>query len=722
MKIAFTSLVGAAAVASMLVAAGTAQASDDTKCHATIAKSISKYQAGVAKGIVGCHKSRTGGKFDNPALVDCNDTDSTGSGADQKGKRTDNRTKAITKIVDTCTGTLTTEPLYVACPSPKSASDDGGATTGIDDYTELATCLLDISEHYLNVIGERTMGSPNAANIVASTLSEASVDCQGAIGKALSKFIKTVGGARTKCHATVEKGTDTVGDYTTACSVTDTSGKIAPALAALDAAVATCTDISQYDEMGFCLANYQDNIQQRSPAKLQDCAVDEVANPLANGLAGATLELDGTYEAIADVTITAANGDVKIDSSTRLDSGWKGTAHQIDVIDQSLGAVNISGCDADGRNCDVTHNARKNNCRCQTTIPASVPAEAANLVECSTINGVDPACGGGICQCMFGPPLAISASSTPVCVVNRFAEDFDGLTGELGEYDVATTTRALVHTGLSQTQPCPICVGDATPNSNDNAGGVCDGGPRNGLACDENAEHPDFGPSSFDCPPSTGANISGSGLLLALQFESGTSAITAGIPEAGSFCGGAGSGGDCHCSVCSGDNKVGCTTNSDCTGFGTCGVALANNPSQNNCDTSCTPEVDGSGTCDGPILSYCSGFLNGFGNPVITCSVDGDCDSNDCNGDNMNTPGECGTCSAGSFVKCFPPTVTATGSPGIFESTGVSVFCSGQTGNSGVDNAGGLPGPGRVKLDFDFDLFCPTGGARFQLPGGSNCP
>jgi hypothetical protein len=701
MKIAFTSLVGAAAVASMLVAAGTAQASDDTKCHSTIAKTITKYQATLAKNLIGCHKSRLGGKV--ALATNCNDA----IGADIKLKRSATRQKNIDKIAKSCVipGQEAVLALYAACPSPEA-----GPITTVSD---LSNCLMDISEHYIDTIGERMMGNP--ATIAG--LSEASVDCQGAIGKAFSKFVKTVGSNRAKCHATVEKGTDPlVADYTTACSVSDPSAKIAPALAALDAAFAECTDVAQYDDMGFCTSN----LQTPTLAALKNCALTEVANPITNGIAHATIELEGTYDAIADVTITAANGDVKIDSSTRLDSGWKGTAHQVDVIDQSLGAVNISGCDADGRNCDVTHNPRKNNCRCQNTIPASVPAEAAALVECTTINGPDAACGGGTCQCMFGPPLAISASATPVCVVNRFAEDFDGLTGELGEYNVATTTRALVHTGLSASQPCPICVGDATPNSNDNAGGVCDGGPRNGLACDENAEHPDFGPSSFDCPPSTGANISGSGLLLALQFQSGTSSITAGIDDAGPFCNGSL---DCHCSVCTLDQKVGCTTNADCPmGAGTCGLALANNPQQNQCDTSCTPEVDGTGTCDGPILSYCDGFLNQFGNPMITCTTDGDCDSNDCDGDNVATPGECGTCSAGAFAKCFPPTVTATGTPGIFESTGVSVFCSGQTGNGGVDNAGGLPGPGRVKLDFDFDLWCPDGSARYQLPGGSNCP
>jgi hypothetical protein len=711
MKFAFTSLVGATAVASMLVAAGTASATDDTKCHAAIAKNITKYQATLAKNLVGCHKSRLGGKVG--AATNCN----TATGADIKGKRNATRDKVRGSIIKSCEGTKpgpAAIALYAACPSPVDNDDDGGATTGIDNATELANCLMDLSEHYINdTIGARLMGNPTLVDDALDAAAPTAADCQGAIGKALSKAVKAAGSNRAKCHASAEKGPDALVPYKgTTCATSDTTGKINPTFAALTAAInAECTVPADLPDLNNCTSN----LQSPNAAALIQCGVTETAEPIANGLAGAALELTGIYSAVAQVTITAANGDVKIDSNTRLDSGWKGTAHQVDVIDQSLGAVNVTNCDEDNKNCDVTHNSSRNNCRCSND----------PTVECTTMNAVGGVCGGAnVCQCMFGPPLSISASATPVCVVNRFQDEFTGSTQELGEYNVGTSTSALVHLGISATKPCPTCDNDPNPNSNDNAGGVCDGGPRDGFACDQNADHPDFGPSSYDCPPSPGGNISGSGLLLALQFQSGTASLTAGIDDAGAFCDGTG---DCHCSVCSGDSKIGCSTDATCAaaGAGTCGAALANNPEQNNCSNDvCTAEVDGTGTCNaGPILDYCGGFLNQFGNGVITCNDNTDCDSNDCTGDGMAIPGECGACGdVQAFTKCFPSNITASGTPGIFESTGASVFCSGQTGNSGVDNAGGLPGAGRVKLDFDFDLYCPNGTTRFQLPAGPNCP
>jgi hypothetical protein len=701
MKHAFKTLVGAAAVASIVAAAGTASAGDPaTKCHQTIAKNIAKYQATVAKGIVGCHKSRSGGK--TVLGSDCNVTNVTGQGADQKGKRLDNRAGAKAKIVDTCTGQASILALYTACPSPNAAT--------IASFDNVADCLLNLSESYLNDIGERAMGNP----ATPASLSDAAKTCQGNVGKALSKFVKTVGGSRAKCKANEEKINILDLNYDGSCANSDPSGKIAPALAALNAAYDTCPP-ADHDDLGLC----DSNLVTKSIAALKACAVTKIANPLTNGLAAASQELPGQCAGVADVTINAANGTVVNDSETRLDSGWKGTAHQVDVIDQSVGAVTLSGCDADCRNCDVTHNAKNGNCRCE-----SDATRVCNVIEGNDNDPSPNGCQGlasQACHCMFGPPLAVSASATPVCIVNRFAQEFNGTTGEVGEYTVGTRTRALVHTGISQTQPCPVCNGDANPNSGDHTGGTCKGGPRNNLACDENAEHPDFGPSSFDCPPSPGANISGSGLNLNLVFQSGASSIAAAIPAAGTACDGASAA--CHCSVCSGDSQVGCANNTDCStvGAGTCGVALANNPKQNNCDTSCTNDGNGNGQCDGPILDYCSGFLNGFGKGIITCANDGDCDANDCNGDNSLTPGECGTCTLSQFAQCFLPTVSATGEPGIYESKGVSVFCSGQTGNSGVDNAGGLPGPGRVQLSFDFDLFCANGTTPYQLPEGANC-
>ena len=47
---------------------------------------------------------------------------------------------------------------------------------------------------------------------------------------------------------------------------------------------------------------------------------------------------------------------------------------------------------------------------------------------------------------------------------------------------------------------------------------TCDGGPRNGQACTVGAISPDFGGTSFDCPPDSTSNVSGVGL--AINFAS----------------------------------------------------------------------------------------------------------------------------------------------------------------------------------------------------------
>src|SRR5690606_17432800 len=101
-------------------------------------------------------------------------------------------------------------------------------------------------------------------------------------------------------------------------------------------------------------------------------------------------------------------------------------------------------------------------------------------------------------------------------------------------------------------------------------GGTCNYGGEmggTGTTCDVNATSADFGPTSFDCQPSVGKNISGaSGLQLALTFKSGSDSITASIT------GGACSTGTCHCLQCSGDSSIGCSSDADCAavGAGTC--------------------------------------------------------------------------------------------------------------------------------------------------------
>lgn len=711
MKHTFQSLIAAATVATILGAAGVASAANtsvEAKCHAAIAKNVTKYQAGLLKNLAGCNKSRNAAKISS--AIDCN----TAVGADTKGKRGDNRAKVAGAIAKACeldvpADTAAVLALYPRCPSPVKSVDDAGLTNGVDNWAELATCLLDLSEAYVNRVGTQVLGSPSAAAIGTEGLSKGQQSCVNGMGKALSGLNKAAGTIN-KCQAAEEKALVGLDLDATCLSNADVTAAVNEAQANFDAVVADACGAenmpgsADFRTIGTC---------GETVAQIQTCAGDRTAFPTVRGLVASTQEFpnDGMGNLTcsaggADVIINAGRGEKQTD--TRLDTGYSGFAHGVDVIDQYKGRVLISGCDADCENCDVTMDTTAGNCRCENNA----------TTECTTIGGPDMACGGGTCQCMFGPPLPLSASGTPTCVVNRFASDFSGTTFAIGEYDVLTSTRALVHTGGTQTRPCPTCNADANPRSGDNAGGTCSGGPRNGQPCDEDAEHSVFGPTSFDCPPNPGSNVTGSGLGLSLQFSSGIKSITAAIPT-GTFC----ASGACHCSVCSGDNAVGCSVDADCSifGAGTCGANLGlQNPSQNTCTTSCSadPANPGMGICDGPDDNFCSGVTKANGGGIITCNVDGDCDALDasCPG------GDCGTCSLATTRSCFLPLVSATGTPGIFNSEGVSAFCSGLTGNTGVNSAGGLPGPGRVTLDFDFNVWCDGSTTnRFQLPMGSNC-
>lgn len=708
MKHTFKLLVAAASVVSIVGAAGTASA-DPLKCHAAIGKNVAKYQATLIKNMAACHKSR------NALKVDASKACNTAAGADLKGKRNDARTKVIGGITKACVAGVDDSvlALYPRCPSPVAASDNGGATSGIDTFTELGNCLLDLSENYVGDIGEEVLGYPAAT---ALPLDKGQQACVNAQGKALGSVLKAAAGL-TKCQATAEKGGSPLG-LESSC-ISSTASAVTTAL--LDFSAAT-NDACGSENMPNGRADFREiGLCGETVQQLATCAVTRVVKPLANGLLAATQEFpnDGAGNLTcgagkADVIINAAYGDVPGTgkrADTRLDAGYSGFSHNVDVVDQYKGAVLLTGCDADCENCTVTMDTNAGNCRCEND----------PTVECTTIGGSDPACGGNTCQCMFGPPLALSAGGTPTCVVNRFASDFSGSTGAVGEYDVSTNTRALVHTGINQLQPCPICTGGTSGAIGGT--GTCSGGPRNGLSCTTDAVNPDFGPSSFDCPPDPLGNISGAGLKLALQFSSGTKTITAGIANA-SFC----ASGTCHCSVCSGDSLIGCSSDAECiaAGAGTCGVNLGvQNPSQNECDggpSDCVadPENPGMGKCNtGPYDNFCNGTtaLRNNGGGIIPCNDNADCDALD-----ATCGGDCGTCDKVTQRSCFLPTVTATGAPGIFESEGVSAFCNALTGNSGVNAAGGLPGPGRVQLNFAFNVYCGTGSTQFNLPMGQNCP
>lgn len=710
MKQSLRTLVAtASAVTIVAFVAGTAsaQTAAEAKCHSSIAKTITKYQAAQFKNQASCHSSRNSGKIASSKL--CNNI----MEADLKGGRSAARSKAIAAIVKSCPEDLSAvRALYPRCPSPAAGSDDGLPTTGIDNFTELATCLLDLSEEYVELVGPEVMGYPEAGIL---PLSKPLAACTGAIGKSYGKTMGTAGKNKAKCQGTQEKAGGTL-DYDNCATAADS--KLTDALAALKASIATsCGPLSQTQlaSLGLCGQN---------TAALQECVVDRVVKPIGNGLVAAAFELPSQCASYADVVANAGTG-AKL-SNTRLDSGYTGLAHDVDVVDGFLGGVALSGCDADCENCTVEIDPSNGYCRCDND----------PTIECDTVAGPDADdCGGNTCTCMFGPPLPLSSGGTPVCVVNRFAEQFDGTTGAIGEYDVGTRTKAVVHLGISQLQPCPVCTGDGPSNDGIRAG-TCSGGVRNTQSCDVNATHPDFGPTSFDCPPTVAANVTGGGLSLALRFSSGTQSLSGGIAsiDAPAQC----ASGTCLCGECSGDATVGCNSDTDCSdlGVGTCTGTTHAASRQDSCGTACTAvDAGGIGTCTGgPVTSFCDGALRADGRGILPCTPDngddmtpgtvdddGDCRALDsiC-GD--GSEGACGYCTLSPVRSCFGPSISATGVPGIFNSEGVSAFCTAATSNVGVNSAGGLPGPGKVRLDFDFNVLCSDHTTQYELPGGSNCP
>src|SRR3990172_2470266 len=155
------------------------------------------------------------------------------------------------------------------------------------------------------------------------------------------------------------------------------------------------------------------------------------------------------------ITITSAPG-------SDLDTGWTGIAHNSVAVEQSTVSTDLNDCD-DG--------------------------------ECS----VD---GTALVGTTFGSPLPLSSGGVPVCVTNTFRAPVTGTYNcELGcgESDVKLTSSVFLVSLIEK--PCPLCVGDPTPNDGQK-GGRCDSGPAQNAPCDVGGISPTFGATSNDCPPS----------------------------------------------------------------------------------------------------------------------------------------------------------------------------------------------------------------------------
>jgi hypothetical protein len=226
-------------------------------------------------------------------------------------------------------------------------------------------------------------------------------------------------------------------------------------------------------------------------------------------------------------------------------------------------------------------------------------------------------------------------------------------------------------------------------------------------ACDVTGVHPAFGPSSIDCPPNPVTNISGNGLLISLTASNASQSLPFALP-----CDPPPAGALCPCRVCTGNANLGCTSDADCAaaGAGTCTAGGGAGVKQNQCaDTICSAE----GSCNaGPTDRFCDGAVTPEGEGYVPCTSDLDC-----------SPQSLGSCTLSKQRLCFADPIVVTGNPGTYGAVSGSLFCIPPTTSGAVNNAGGLPGAGRLVLDFDSDVRCAGDpSVVWEIPGGSNCP
>jgi hypothetical protein len=366
-----------------------------------------------------------------------------------------------------------------------------------------------------------------------------------------------------------------------------------------------------------------------------------------------------------------------------------GITHDGDLNDDVVVLTDVSCPNPDGDpvcgECTITGiDPAPGNCRCANN----------NRVACDEPFAADANdCGGAVCNCYLGPPLPLSSGNTPSCIVNKLGQDIVGTHNvDTGDSAVAVNLRALVYLGTSLDKPCPFCTGDFAANDGVRAG-LCVGGPNDAQACDVNGVNTSFpapggNGHSLDCFPSSGVNVSGTGLIINLAETSGTASLTSTI-----LCGPSNAV-PCHCGICSNDATRPCHANTDCSAPGVCQKKTNFEPLPNQCtDAFCTDVGDGEGECDGagPADLGCDGILRANGEFFIFCVNNADCDPN-------NIGINAGNCTLGKLRDCFLPTITATGNPDPVAPVTAATFCAASTANVAINAVTGLPGPGRVVL------------------------
>ncbi len=655
--------------------------SDEAKCRAFISKSVGKQVKAAQKAIGKCHKDRIKGKI-LPA-VDCN----TISIADTKGKVAGAEMKFSDNIVAQCSDTG--GPLgdvlaqFTTCHSPSETADDGGATTDIDDFLEVAACVSAMARALSESNARQILGTPDALAVQnLENLTKNLSKCHAEVGKRYAKLIETAAKVGAKCQKASDASSGPL-DYV--CAGLDPDGKILKTLNKLKASVTKrCGSLSLPDMNTLDMCG-------DSADQVGACAGDKIASLVGDGLVAMSYNLDSCPRGF-DLTMRAAN--CSSITNTESDLGTNGIGHDRGGIDATLASLELS-CNPSCSVCAATLEAGSN-CRC-----ANDPT-----IICNEVNALDPAnCGADLCECYLGPPQPISANGTGACVLQRTTSVSGTIGAGSGQVDLNAQLLADVYLPIDALQPCPICVGD--PIFNDGiAGGLCDGGPRNGLSCDTNGDTCDLGATSHDCPPDPGFLVTGSGVAIELDpLTDGPIAKTKTLT--GLF------GSAVACGTCTLDPTIGCFSDVTCilAGAGTCdGSGHFPNACSLPFNSSCVPGGvgPGGGPDDGvcsPVDTdtYCDGVLLSNGEPVLTCATDADCIAQ-----NPICPGSfCGLCTINKSRECFLDPIAAIGSAtGPYQADLASIYCHPGTFSAAINATHGYPGPGRLVGDFALTPRC----------------
>lgn len=402
---------------------------------------------------------------------------------------------------------------------------------------------------------------------------------------------------------------------------------------------------------------------------------------------------------------------------TELDSGWTGISHDSDINNfvtsrgfldcasngPTCGECEVVGIDNSIGNCRCANDnrtvcaepfaasapecpaciggGRRNTQACASNVDCFDGTDSCNTSTGKCVGVTSTTCttnsdchfqgtctGQSSCSCYFGAPFPLSASSTPACIVNRFARDISGTANvDLGAGEITANLFTEVHLGLDTKIPCPYCGGRCSNNEavvcgadsecvggtcmfdevmNDGVrGGRCVLGPDEGLPCDVQAFNTTFparvvgqtsgGGYSLDCFPNN--DISGGGLIINLTQSTGVTQQSFDVP-CGSHL-----DADCACRQCTGTGFVPCSGDGDCVNEpGFCNVSGEGYECASNAD--CL-SLD-LGNCHAA-LKRCDSSRGGITN--VGCMTNADC-KNYMNAQTCNPS----TCATNGLVSELP--------------------------------------------------------------------